>query len=165
MSLAIESPTPHCLPHPLQGTLAGSRQEAGKRRPPLRAARLPRPKRKTEKRKARMQMAFAAVAVSAVHDLRFLRMHRQPTSCQPCCNGPHHVFRLPAAIAVNHRIIRVAGKRTVWAGALHPSVECVVHEQVHQDRTDHTALGCAPRAGHTYPVRCLEWCNQPPFDV
>ncbi len=34
MGLAGKAPPPHCLPHPLQGTLAGSRQEVGKR-PPL----------------------------------------------------------------------------------------------------------------------------------
>ena len=156
--------TPDLCPHPLQGIGAHPRQEIGKCLL-LTVDGLPRPKRESEEREVHMRIGCGSVAVLAVHDLRFLRMHRQPTFRQPQCDGPHYLFRLLLSAAVNYRIIGIAGKRTVWIGTLHPGIERVMHEQVHQNRADHpalrrTALAAAvarrlwSRTGQLATVRC-----------
>jgi hypothetical protein len=80
-------------------------------------------------------------------------------------HGLHYVFRPLSTTAVNHRIIGIAGKRTVWIGSLHPSVERIMHEQIHQDRTDHFALRGAAFPRQLFPFSSLERRNQPPFDI
>ncbi len=92
-------------------------------------------------------------------------MHCQPAVRQPLRDGPHHVLRLLQTAAVNHRVVCVACEWTAWAGALHPSVECVVHEQVHQDGTDHAALRRAAVAWNAHAALRFERRNQPPFGV
>src|ERR1035441_1068102 len=67
-------------------------------------------------------------------------MHRQSTLRQPFRDGPHDLFRLLLTAAVNNRVIRITGKWTRWMGALPPEIERIMHEQVHQNRTDHSAL-------------------------
>ncbi|MDT4852325.1 hypothetical protein FQZ97_865520 [compost metagenome] len=47
---------------------------------------------------------------------------------------------------------------------MHPGVEGIVHEQVHQEGTDHAALRGAAFAWNTNAV-CFERRNQPPLDV
>jgi len=64
-------------------------------------------------------------------------MHPQPAARQPCRDRSHHVLRLLPTVAMNYRIICILGERTVRAGALHPRVEGVVHEQIHQDGLVH----------------------------
>ena len=60
-------------------------------------------------------------------------------TCSACC----------LTAAVDNRVIRIPGKRTRWIGALHPDVERIVHEQVHQNRTDHPALRRATFPRHS----------------
>jgi len=75
--LAIESPASHLLSHPPQGIITGSRQEAREELVML-AVSLPRPEREAQEGEAHMRMLLGAVAVLAVHNLRLVRMHRQP---------------------------------------------------------------------------------------
>ena len=81
VGLAIESPPAHRLAHPLQSIRTGSREEAGEE-PAVMAVSLPRPKREAEKGEAHVRMLLIAIAVLAVHDLRFVRVHRQPAISQ-----------------------------------------------------------------------------------
>lgn len=66
---------------------------------------------------------------------------------------------------MHHRIIGVAGKRAVGAGTLHPGVEGIVHEQIHQEGTDHSTLRGAAFASDAHTVIRFERRNQPPLDV
>ncbi len=66
---------------------------------------------------------------------------------------------------MNDRVIRISGKWAKWTGALHPAVECIMHEQIHQDRTDHTTLGCATVPRQARAICRLERCSQPPLDI
>jgi hypothetical protein len=63
-------------------------------------------------------------------------MHRQPTFQQPLGNGAHSLLRLRLAV-MDHRIIGIARKGTLREVTLHPDVNPIVHQQIHQDRTDH----------------------------
>src|SRR5258707_15573047 len=63
-------------------------------------------------------------------------MRRQPPFRQPRGNGVHHLVRLLLAAAMDYRIIGIARKGTLREVTLHPDVKRVVHEQIHQDRTD-----------------------------
>src|SRR5688500_11825152 len=163
MCLPVQSPPAYRLPHPLQGRITGSRKEAGEDLL-LPARRLSRPKGKAKERKADMRMASNTLGVLAVHDLRFVRMDCQPTIRQSRCNGLHHILRLLPAAAVNHRIIRISGKWTL-TDALHPAIERIMHEQIHQDRTDHTPLRCATLTRHADAVRYLKRGCQPSLDI
>jgi hypothetical protein len=49
----------------------------------------------------------------------------------------HHLVRLLLAAAMDYRIIGIARKGTLREVTLHPDVKRIVHEQIHQDRTDH----------------------------
>ena len=68
MRLPVKSPPAYRLPHPLQGRLTGSRQEA-REELILLAVSLPRPEREAQEGEAHMRMLLGAVAVLAVHDL------------------------------------------------------------------------------------------------
>ena len=59
--------------------------------------------------------------------------HSSSRNAIDCITG----FGLRLRAAVNHRIIGVAREGTLWIRALHPAVERVMHEQIHQDRTDY----------------------------
>ena len=67
-------------------------------------------------------------------------MHRQTTGHQAPRDAVHDVFRLLPSAAMNHRIIGIAGKGTLRQCLVHPAVEGVVQEQIHQEWADHTAL-------------------------
>ena len=71
---------------------------------------------------------------------------------------------LPAA-AVDHRVVGITGKRTAWVGALHPGIESIVHEQIHQDRRDYSALRRAAFPRHPLAIRSLERSSKPPLDI
>jgi len=131
--LSINAPAPHRLPHTLQGIRTHTRQKTGEH-PVLSASRLPGPKCEAEEREVYVWIRCSTFTVLAVDHLRLLRMHRQPTLRQPQCDGPHCFFRLLPAAAVDHRVIGITGKWAEWMGTLHPGVERVVHEQIHQDR-------------------------------
>src|SRR5450759_4321213 len=66
---------------------------------------------------------------------------------------------------MDHRIIGITRKGALREVALHPAVKGIVHEQIHQDRTDHSPLrsSAIPRRAGT--LRSLEWRSQPPLDV
>ena len=68
-------------------------------------------------------------------------------------------------MTVHNRIIRVALKRTLRERAPHPDVECIVQEEVGQERTDDAALrrSSGPRFQGT--VQHLNGGTQPPRDV
>src|SRR3954454_13565101 len=116
VGLATESPPAHRLPHPLQSIRTCPREEA-REEPVVMAASLPWPKREAEKGEAHVRILLIAIAVLAVHDLRFVRVHRQPAIPQPGRDGSHHVLRLLPTATVNHRIISITRKWAVGIGA------------------------------------------------
>ena len=81
VGLAIETPPAHRLAHPLQSIRTGSREEAGEE-PAVMAVSLPRSKGEAEEGKAHVWILLIAIAVLAVNDLRFVRVHRQPAISQ-----------------------------------------------------------------------------------
>src|SRR5271169_6028852 len=92
-------------------------------------------------------------------------MHRQSTFRQPLRDGPHDLLRLLPTAAVDDCVIRIPGKRTRWVGALHPDIERIMHEQVHQNRTDYSALRRATLQWHLSAFRRLERRSKPPLDI
>src|SRR5215471_890091 len=92
-------------------------------------------------------------------------MHRQPTFRQPRCDRLHHLPRLLLTVAVNHTIIGIAGERALWMFTLHPDIERIMHEQIHQDRGNHTALRGAALPRQLFPFSGLKRCSQPPFQI
>jgi hypothetical protein len=162
--LAMNAPAAHRLPHPLQGIDAHSRQKIGED-PVLIVSGPPRPKRKAEERELHVRPGCGTFAVLAVDHLRFLRMHRQPALRQPQCDRPHYFLRLLPAAAMNHRIVGITGKRTARVGALHPGIESVVHEQIHQDRRDHSALRRTAVPRQPFASRSLERGSEPSLDI
>jgi len=77
----------------------------------------------------------------------------------------HDLLRLHLTAAVDHRIIGVTRKRTLREVPLHPCVKRIVHEQIHQHRADHSALGCAADPRQSRSVRSLKRRSQPPLDI
>ena len=85
--------------------------------------------------------------------------------CSACWFASMGLERGSVWFAVNYRIVSVAGERTLWMGALHPSVKRIMHKQIHQNRTDHTSL-----RGTTFPqqvlaFRSFERCSKPSLDI
>jgi len=81
-----------------------------------------------------MRIRFGAITILAVHDLDFsgciVNPHSASRNAMDCITS----FALLLSTAVNYRIIGIAGKRTLRIVSLHPSIERIMHEQVHQDR-------------------------------
>src|SRR5215217_2091502 len=92
-------------------------------------------------------------------------MHRQSALRQTRCDGLHDVFRLTLAAAMNHRIVGITGERALRIGALHPEVERIMHEQVHQDWTDDPTLRITPFPWNGDTLRSLERSSEPSFDI
>src|SRR6266513_2869684 len=92
-------------------------------------------------------------------------MHRQSTFRQSRCDRLHHFFRLLLSMAVNHRVIGIAGEPALWMSTLHPDIESVVHEQVHQNRAYHSALWRTAFPRQLLSLGSLERRSQPSFDV
>src|ERR1035437_5688504 len=132
----MDAPAPHLLPHSFQSISTHTRQKACEL-PVLTVDGTPWAKCKSKECELNMWIRGVVIAALAVHNSRFLWMHRQPAFRQSQCDGPHYFFCLFLISTVNHCVIGVTGKRTRWIGALHPDIERVVHEQVHQNRTDH----------------------------
>src|SRR5438045_6669472 len=129
-------PLADALIHPLHRRCTHRGQET---RPtfPLAALGAPRPEREPQERKLYPGVAPAPIAVLAIHHARFLWVHFQLALLQPIRNRDEKSLRLSSASAVGDRIVGVADKWTLRMLPLHPSVEGVMHEQVHQHRSDH----------------------------
>jgi hypothetical protein len=59
---------------------------------------------------------------------------------QPFPDPVKHVFRLPFALAVKHRIVGIPGKPDAWQMPCHPQIKRIVQEQIGQDRRHDTPL-------------------------
>jgi len=66
---------------------------------------------------------------------------------------------------VYYRIIGITRKGALREVPLHPCVERIVHEQIHQHRADHSTLRCTSRSWQSRPICSLEWRSQPPLDI
>ncbi|CAE6855117.1 hypothetical protein R69746_07542 [Paraburkholderia aspalathi] len=71
------------------------------------------------------------------------------------------LLRLCHAAAVYYRIIGITRKGALREVPLHPCVERVVHEQIHQHRADHPTLRCTSRSWQSRPICSLERRSQP----
>src|SRR5208282_1798119 len=153
--LTMDAPAPHLLPHSFQSISTHARQKACES-PVLTVDGTPWAKCKSKECELDMWIRDVATAALAVHNSRFLRMYRQPTFRQSQCDGLHYFFCSFPISAVNHRVIGIPGKRTRWIGAFHPDIERVVHEQVHENWTNHSALRCAALPRYPFAVCGLE---------
>src|SRR5664279_1026146 len=92
-------------------------------------------------------------------------MHFQLTfreTCRKHCfygNG----FRLRPT--VYQAVICIPAPWEVWVPTCHPNVEHIMHEQVSQDGTDHTALRSSTSSFDPCSILKLHRCCQPSFDV
>ena len=77
----------------------------------------------------------------------------------------HDLLRLRLTAAVDHRIIGITRKGTLREVSLHPCVKRIVHEQIHQHRADHSALGCTAHPRQSRFVCSLKRRSQPPLDI
>jgi hypothetical protein len=64
-----------------------------------------------------------------------------------------------------HRIVGVSRKWTQGKSTLHPKIEGVMHEQIHQQWTDHPALRRSFRSGFEVPFHILERSFQPALNI
>src|ERR1039458_4377731 len=92
----------------------------------LRAFDLSRSKRIAEEVKLHDGIRSAPVVITAVRDLRFLRMQFQETGREASLNRIFQVFRLRLSTAMTNRIVRITCKRDAGKFPLHPTIERVV---------------------------------------
>ena len=74
---------------------------------------LPRPEREAQEGEAHMRIASVRLLSLQYTIFDFSGCIVNPQSANRARDGSHHVLRLLSAAAVNHRVICVAGERTV----------------------------------------------------
>jgi hypothetical protein len=84
---------------------------------------------------------------------------------EPLPDAIKHIFRLPLALAVKHRIVGIPGIPDAGQMPLHPQIKCIVQKQIGQDRRHDTPLRRAFVASEDLPVCGLHWRFQPAFHV
>src|SRR5260370_42569311 len=77
----------------------------------------------------------------------------------------HHGLGLLLTTAMNHRIVGVPSKGAMRIGTLHPAIKRIMHEQVHQNRTDHAPLRSTALSRYSDTFIRLEWRREPPLDI
>ena len=102
----------------------------------LRAFDLSRSKRIAEEVKLHDWIRSAPVIITAVSDLRFLRMQFQDTGREALLNRIFQVFRLRLSTAMANHIVCIACKRDAGKFPFHPTIERVVKIEICEDRTD-----------------------------
>ena len=93
-----------------------------------------------EKVKFDVRICRFAFPVLAVNDFGFRRMQLQVALCQSSLKLGPEGFCFSLAPAVYQSIIGIPTPGKVGVGPRYPEIERVMHEQIRQNRTNHTAL-------------------------
>src|SRR6516165_7452429 len=96
--------------------------------------------RKQYPRKSNLTFGRFAFPAIAVNDFGFRRMQLQVALCQSILKLGPEGFCFSLAPAVYLSIIGIATPGKVGVGPRYPEIERVMHEQIRQNRTNHTAL-------------------------
>lgn len=72
---------------------------------------------------------------------------------------------LPLGSTVNDRIIGITREGTLRMSPPYPDIKCVVHEQVHQKRTDHSSLRSSETAAFQLSFFRKSGSFEPAFQI
>ena len=164
VAFQLHSPSPDLLPHGLEGVAADGRREVRVNAAIL-VHRLAGAKRVAEKRELDSGVFAEPIDVLAIHDPCLARMQFELAGMEPLPDAIKHVFRLPSALAVKHRVIRVPGEPDARQMPRHPQIKRIVQKQIRQDRRHDTSLRRALVALQDLTLRSLHWRFQPAFHV
>src|SRR5208337_2434714 len=158
------SPLANGLPDRLGGLVADRRQEADKILPPaiLRASRL---KGVAEEVELDMFVAPRPAIFLAGHDPGLLWMKLQAAFCEATADGFQHRSSFLLAPAVDDSIVRITLEADARVVPIHPPIECIVQEQIGEQRTNDTALRGSLPPLHERSVRTFDRGAQPPSNV
>jgi len=106
----------------------------------------------------------ATSIVFAIDDLRLRRVKLQLALAQPPSHRLQDVLGLGSTHAVDHDIVSISLEQNGRKLPTHPSVECVVHEQVRQQRADHTSLWRSGALIFQDSILALDRGFEPPLD-
>ena len=107
---------------------------------PIRALDLSRPKRIAEEIKLHDWIRSTSFIITAVSDLRFLRMQFQETGREALLNRIFQVFRLRLSTTVANNIICIARERDTGEFPFHPTIEGIMQIKICEGRTNNSAL-------------------------
>ena len=79
-------------------------------------------------------MISGPIDVLAVHDPCLGRMQFELAGLEPFPDAIKHVFCLPFALAVKHRIVGIPGKPDAWQMPRDPQIKRIMQKQIGQDR-------------------------------
>ena len=102
----------------------------------VRAFDLSWPKRIAKEVELHDPIRSPSAIITAVSDLRFLRMQFQEPGCEALLNRSFQVFRLRLSTAMANHIVRITCKRDAGKFPFHPTIERVVKIEICEDRTD-----------------------------
>src|SRR5450631_4041137 len=131
----------------------------------LRAFDLSRSKRIAEEVKLHDWIRSAPVIITAVSDLRFLRMQFQEPGREASLNRIFQVFRLRLSTAMANHIVCIACKRDPGEFPFHPTVERIMQIKICEDGTNDAALRSARCPLHETTIHQLRGRFKPSFDV
>src|ERR1035441_2824235 len=131
----------------------------------LRAFDLSRSKRIAEEVKLHDGIRSAPVVITAVSDLRFLRMQFQETGREALLNRIFQVFRLRLSTAMANNIICIAREGDAGEFPFHPTIERIMQIKICEDRTNDAPLRSPRCPFHETTIHHLRGRFQPSFDV
>ena len=118
----------------------------------------------SQKVKHDVRIRLSAPLVPAVDDLRLGGVQFQSALRQPSLKLRPQGFRFLFSPTMYQPVIRIPTPREVGVCPLHPQVECVMQEQIGQDRADHAPLRGAAISFQPDPV-LFHRRRQPSLDV
>src|SRR5450755_3641522 len=131
----------------------------------IRALDLSRPKRKAEEIKLHDWIRSTSFIITAVSDLRFLRMQFQEAGREALLNRIFQVFRLRLSTAMANNIVCIARERDAGEFPFHPTIEGIMQIKICEDRTNDASLRSPRCPFHETTIHHLRGRFQPSFDV
>lgn len=92
-------------------------------------------------------------------------MKLQAAFCEATADGFQHRSSFLLAPAVDDGVIRITFEADVRIVPIHPPIECIVQEQIGEQRTNDTALRGSLRPLHERSIRTFDRGAQPPSNV
>src|SRR6516164_617822 len=135
-----DAQVPDRRPHGFQRRRADRRVEASEHDVVPQTLDPSGPKAIPEEVKFDVRICRFAFPVLAVNDLGFRRMQLQVALCQSSLKLGPEGFCFSLAPAVYQSIIGITTPGKVGVGPRYPEIERVMHEQIRQNRTNHTTL-------------------------
>ena len=131
----------------------------------IRALDLPWPKRIAKEIELRDRIRSRPFIITAVSDLRFLRMQFQETGREALLNRIFQVFRLRLSTAMANNIICIAREGDAGEFPFHPTIEGIMQIKICEDRTNDASLRSPRCPFHETTIHHLRGRFQPSFDV